>query len=41
MTKLEMYCVTNKRLNFLEDCNYNLSWVGLDLISFSNTSNEK
>ena len=30
MTKLEMYCVTNKRLNFLEDCNYNLSWVGLD-----------
>ena len=25
-----MYCVTNKRLKFLENSNYNLSWVGLD-----------
>jgi len=30
MTKLEMYCVTNRRLKFLENSNYNLSWVGLD-----------
>ena len=30
MSKLEMYCVTNKRLKFLESSNYNLSWVGLD-----------
>jgi len=30
MTKLEMYCVTNKRLAFLENCSYNLSWVGLE-----------
>ena len=29
MSKLEMYCVTNKRLKFLESSNYNLSWVGL------------
>ena len=28
MSKLEMYCVTNKRLKFLESSNYNLSWVG-------------
>ena len=25
-----MYCVTNKRLKFLENSSYNLSWVGLD-----------
>jgi len=25
-----MYCVTNKRLKFLESSNYNLSWVGLE-----------
>ena len=30
MSKLEMYCVTNKRLKFLESSNYNLSWVGLE-----------
>ena len=30
MSKLEMYCVTNKRLKFLEDSSYNLSWVGLE-----------
>jgi hypothetical protein len=26
--KIEMYCVTNKRLKFLENFEYNLSWVG-------------
>ena len=26
--KIEMYCVTNKRLKFLENFTYNLSWVG-------------
>ena len=43
MTKLEMYCVTNKRLNFLEDCNYNLSWVGLDQCpkNYINSNNKK
>ena len=30
MSKLEMYCVTNKRLKFLESSRYNLSWVGLE-----------
>lgn len=29
MNDLEIYCVTNERLKFLEDYNYNLSWVGL------------
>ena len=30
MTNLEIYCVTNKRIKFLENFNYNLSWVGLE-----------
>ena len=30
MSNLEIYCVTNKRIKFLEDFNYNLSWVGLE-----------
>ena len=30
MSNLEIYCVTNKKLTFLENFNYNLSWVGLD-----------
>ena len=29
MKDLEIYCVTNKRLEFLENFNYKLSWVGL------------
>ena len=28
MTKLSIYCVTNKRIKFLENCTYNLAWVG-------------
>ena len=28
MTKLNIYCVTNKRINFLENHAYNLAWVG-------------
>ena len=28
MTKLNIYCVTNKRVEFLEDTDYNLAWVG-------------
>ena len=28
MEKLEIYCITNKRVNFLENSNYNLAWVG-------------
>ena len=28
--KINMYCVTNKRLKFLENFDYNLSWVGDD-----------
>jgi len=28
MTKLNIYCVTNKRVNFLENHAYNLAWVG-------------
>jgi len=28
MTKLNIYCVTNKRVNFLENHIYNLAWVG-------------
>jgi len=27
---LELFCVTNKRLRFLEKSSYNLAWVGLD-----------
>ena len=29
-TKLELYCVTNKRLKFLENSSYRLGWVGLE-----------
>ena len=25
---LDLYCITNKRVNFLEDFSYNLAWVG-------------
>ena len=25
---IDMYCVTNRRLKFLENFDYNLSWVG-------------
>ena len=28
MTKLSIYCVTNKRIKFLENYPYNLAWVG-------------
>ena len=28
MSDLNIYCVTNKRLKFLEDFCYNLAWVG-------------
>ena len=28
MKNLEMYCVTNKNLNFLDDTNYEIAWVG-------------
>ena len=28
MKNLEMYCVTNKNLNFLDDTNYKIAWVG-------------
>ena len=28
--KLELFCVTNKRLKFLENSSYNLGWVGLE-----------
>jgi len=28
MKKLEMYCVTNKLAEYLEDTNYNIGWVG-------------
>ena len=28
MSQLEIYCVTNKRLDILEDFNYKLGWVG-------------
>lgn len=30
MNQLEIYCVTNKRLDILENFNYNLGWVGKD-----------
>ena len=25
---LDLYCITNKRVSFLEDFSYNLAWVG-------------
>ena len=28
MKNLEMYCVTNKTINFLHDTNYKIGWVG-------------
>ena len=28
MTRLSIYCVTNKRIEFLENYSYNLAWVG-------------
>ena len=28
MKNLKIYCVTNKILNFLDDSNYNIGWVG-------------
>ena len=28
MKNLEIYCVTNKTLNFLKDTNYQIGWVG-------------
>ena len=28
MSDINIYCVTNKRLKFLEDFYYNLAWVG-------------
>ena len=30
MNNLSIYCITNKRLHFLEDFNYNLAWVGTE-----------
>ena len=30
MNKLKLYCTTNKPVNFLENTNINLAWVGLD-----------
>ena len=27
MTKLSIYCVTNKRIKFLENCTYNLAFI--------------
>ena len=30
MNNLDLYCVTNKRVNFLENTDINLAWVGLD-----------
>ena len=28
MTNLKIYCVTNKEINFLNDINYEMGWVG-------------
>ena len=28
MNNINIYCVTNKRLEFLENFGYNLAWVG-------------
>ena len=30
MKNLKMYCVTDKVVNFLNDTNYNIGWVGKD-----------
>ena len=30
INNLELFCVTNKRLNFLENTSYKLGWVGLE-----------
>ena len=31
MSNLSIYCVTNKRVKFLEDSSYNLAWVGKEV----------
>ncbi len=31
MKNLKMYCVTNKVLNFLDNSNYNIGWVGNEI----------
>ena len=31
MKNLKIYCVTNKTVNFLDNTNYNIGWVGKEI----------